>query len=65
VGIRPAAHSCPVVVRDEIDYRREVDLLQEIEVTLSLAGLAPDGGRWLVQSDILREQIRPSRAPVV
>jgi acyl-CoA thioester hydrolase len=55
----------PVVVRDEIDYRKEVDLLQEIEVTLSLAGLAPDGSRWLFQSDILGGQIRPSRAPVV
>ena len=28
----------PVVVRDEIDYRKEVELLQEIDVTLALAG---------------------------
>jgi acyl-CoA thioester hydrolase len=45
----------PVVVRDEIDYRKEVELLQELEVTLGLAGLAPDGSRWLFQSDVLRD----------
>ena len=45
----------PVVVRDEIDYRKEVELLQEIDVTLALAGLSADGSRWLLQSDIRRE----------
>ncbi len=46
----------PVVVRDEIDYRKEVELLQEIDVTLALAGLSTDGSRWLLQSDIRRAE---------
>lgn len=44
----------PVVVRDEIDYRKEVELLQEIDVTLALAGMSPDGSRWLLRSEVKR-----------
>jgi acyl-CoA thioester hydrolase len=35
----------PVVRTDEIAYFREVNLLDEIRATLSLAGLSQDGGR--------------------
>ncbi len=45
----------PVVVRDEVDYRKEVELLQSIDVTLSLAGMSADGSRWIFQSDVLRD----------
>ncbi|MEI8298923.1 MAG: thioesterase family protein [Pseudomonadota bacterium] len=45
----------PVVVRDEIDYRKEVDLLQEIDVTLALAGMSPDGSRWIFHTEVLRD----------
>lgn len=44
----------PVVVRDEIEYRKEVELLQEIDVTLALAGLSPDGSRWLLRTEVRR-----------
>jgi len=44
----------PVVMKDEIGYVKEVLLLEEITVTLSLAGLAEDGSRWILRSDILR-----------
>lgn len=33
---------------------REVGLLQEIEVTLTVAGLAPDGSRFLLRNELLR-----------
>ena len=33
----------PVVRRDEIEYYREVSLLEQITVTLTLGGCAPDG----------------------
>lgn len=44
----------PVVMKDEIAYVKEVLLLDEITVTLSLAGLAEDGSRWILRSDIIR-----------
>lgn len=44
----------PVVMKDEVEYRREVGLLQEITVTLALAGLAPDGSRFLLRNEVFR-----------
>ncbi|MRW83378.1 thioesterase [Pseudoduganella sp. FT26W] len=44
----------PVVMKDEIAYFKEVLLLEEITVTLELAGLAEDGSRWILRSDIIR-----------
>ncbi len=41
----------PVVMRDEIDYYREVNLLDELRITLSLAGLAADGSRFLIRNE--------------
>jgi len=45
----------PVVMKEEIEYYREVRLLQEIIVTLELAGLSADGGRFLLRNEILRQ----------
>jgi hypothetical protein len=36
----------PVAMRDELEYFREVGLLQGIIVTNALAGLSGDGSRW-------------------
>src|SRR5271157_893509 len=36
----------PVILRDEIDYVREVALLEEIRVTLELGELSSDGLRF-------------------
>jgi len=44
----------PVVMKDEIAYFKEVLLLDEITVTLGVAGLAPDGSRWKLRSDVIR-----------
>jgi acyl-CoA thioester hydrolase len=44
----------PVAMKDELAYTREVSLLQEITVTLSNAGMSPDGSRWCLRQDILR-----------
>ena len=41
----------PVVMKDEIEYFREVRLLQEIRVSLAVAGLAPDGSRFMLRND--------------
>jgi acyl-CoA thioester hydrolase len=44
----------PVVQKDEISYFREVNLLEELRVTLALAGLAPDGSRWILRNQFFR-----------
>ena len=44
----------PVVPKDEIDYLREVNLIDELRVDLSIAGLADDGSRWLMRNEFFR-----------
>jgi acyl-CoA thioester hydrolase len=44
----------PVVRRDEIDYYREVALLEPITVTLALGGGAPDGSRFRLVNEVVR-----------
>jgi acyl-CoA thioester hydrolase len=44
----------PVVMKDEIAYFKEVLLLEEITVTLGVAGLSADGSRWSLSTDIIR-----------
>jgi acyl-CoA thioester hydrolase len=44
----------PVAMKDELEYFREVGLLQEIKVTLNMAGMSDDGSRWLLRQDIVR-----------
>jgi acyl-CoA thioester hydrolase len=44
----------PVVMKDEVEYRKEVGLLQEIQVTLAIAGQSEDGSRFLLRNEILR-----------
>jgi len=41
----------PVIMKDEIEYYREVKLLQEIRVSLAVAGLAPDGSRFMLRNE--------------
>lgn len=43
----------PVVRRDELEYFREIGLLEPITVTLELAGLAADGSRFRLRNEIL------------
>lgn len=43
----------PVVMRDEVEYLREAALLDELTVTLELAGMAADGSRFLIRNGIL------------
>jgi acyl-CoA thioester hydrolase len=44
----------PVVMKDEIAYFKEVMLLDEITVTLCVAGMSADGSRWQLRSEVLR-----------
>lgn len=44
----------PVVQKDEIEYFREVNLLDEITVTFESAGLSEDGSRFIVCNEFFR-----------
>jgi acyl-CoA thioester hydrolase len=41
----------PVVMKDEIEYFREVRLLQEVRVGFAIAGLAADGSRFMIRNE--------------
>jgi acyl-CoA thioester hydrolase len=41
---------CPVVVRDELVYRKELRLMDEFKVDFELAGLSVDGVRFRVRN---------------
>ena len=43
-----------VVMKDEIEYRREVHWMDEITITFEVAGLAPDYSRFKVKNEIFR-----------
>ncbi len=44
----------PVVLRDEIDYQREFQLLDPVRITLTLAGASEDGSRWRLRNEFHR-----------
>jgi acyl-CoA thioester hydrolase len=41
-------HLGPVLFREEIEYRREASIGEEIVVDALLAGIAPDASRWSI-----------------
>ena len=48
----------PVVQKDEIVYMKEANLLDLLRVTLALAGLAPDGSRWILRNEFFRAETK-------
>lgn len=45
----------PVVRRDEVEYFREMHLLEQVRVTLAVAGLSADATRFSMRNDFFRE----------
>jgi acyl-CoA thioester hydrolase len=45
----------PVVMKDEVEYFKEVRLLDPLRVTLTLAGLAEDGSRFKLRNELWRD----------
>jgi acyl-CoA thioester hydrolase len=45
----------PVVRRDEVEYFRELRLLEPVTVSFSLAGLSGDASRMRLRNEFLRE----------
>lgn len=50
----------PVVRRDELDYFREIGLMETIEVDLTIAGLSEDGSRFRLRNEFRRADGKPS-----
>lgn len=44
----------PVILRDELDYFREIRLLESFTVTMVMAGLTPDAGRFFLRNEFFR-----------
>lgn len=44
----------PVIRKDELEYFKEVQLLEELRITLRIAGLAEDGSRFLFRNEFRR-----------
>jgi len=44
----------PVMMREEIRYRREVLFGDTLSVNVRCAGLSPDGSHWLVRQEVRR-----------
>lgn len=44
----------PVIQKEELEYFREVNLLEEITVTYESAGLSEDGSRFIVRNEFFR-----------
>ena len=49
-----AEQLAPVVFRDEIDYRRELRVLDEVRVSVELAGLSDGARRWRLRHEFVR-----------
>lgn len=44
----------PVIMKDEVEYFKEVGLLETLKVTLVQAGLAEDGSRFLLRNEFYK-----------
>ena len=44
----------PLVLKEKLDYQRELNPLEEYKVSLTLAGLSADGARFMVRCEFVR-----------
>ncbi len=49
----------PVVMKDEVEYFREVSLLETFSMTFEMAGLSPDGSRFILRNTAIRGDGKP------
>lgn len=45
----------PVLMRDEIEYAREVGLLESLRATLALSGMSADGSRFRLRNEFHKD----------
>lgn len=44
----------PILLREELDYLREIGLGERVRVDLEMAGASPDGARWRIRHGIYK-----------
>ena len=44
----------PVIMKDEVEYYREIGLLETLRVTLAVSGMAEDGSRFHMRNECFR-----------
>ncbi len=55
----------PVILKDEVEYFKEIRLLEELRVTLAIAGAAEDGSDFLMRNEFWRADGKlAARSPV-
>jgi acyl-CoA thioester hydrolase len=55
----------PVIMKDELEYFKEIRLLDELRVTLALAGMADDGSRFVLRNEFWRDDTLAARVTSV
>jgi acyl-CoA thioester hydrolase len=45
----------PVVFKDEVEYFKEVNLLDEIKITIAAGGLSEDGSRYIIRNEFFKQ----------
>ncbi|WP_306591334.1 thioesterase family protein [Geothrix sp. 21YS21S-4] len=50
----------PVVMKDEVEYLREIGLMESFRVTLAVAGQSADGSRFLLRNEFFKADGRPA-----
>ncbi|ABS28534.1 thioesterase family protein [Anaeromyxobacter sp. Fw109-5] len=61
-----AAHMIgPVLLREEIDYQREIRAGETVTVDLVVLGLSPEGGKWRFRQDLFRPNGKQAARVVV
>jgi len=44
----------PVLLREELEYRREIELGEHVRIDLRAAGLSPDAARWKIRHELCK-----------
>jgi acyl-CoA thioester hydrolase len=45
----------PVLLREELEYRREIGIGERVRIDVRASGLSPDGARWKLRHDLFKE----------
>lgn len=48
-------HFGPVIMKDELEYFKEINLIENVRVTLALAGFSKDGSRFKIRNEFFLE----------
>jgi acyl-CoA thioester hydrolase len=43
-----------VIMKDELEYKREIKWMEEMDISFCIAGLAPDGSRFKILNEVRR-----------